>query len=456
MARQRVPRTSSSEFVAAHRTPRGYSNCAFTSVKRGVIGAVDAAPASGSALTQSEAASRLQDYFSAACRLAVPISGDRRDEKSVPTKIMTVLGTRPEAIKLAPVILQAQARPAEFDVTVCVTAQHREMLDQVLELFRIAPDVDLGLMRPNQNLCELTASIITALRPVLLRVRPDWVLVQGDTTTVWTAALAAFYEGVPVGHVEAGLRTFDKRQPFPEEINRRLCTQLTDLHFAPTEWARQNLLQERVAERQIVVTGNTVIDALLWVLDRIRTDPTPDVVEIQRWANEHIGDRRMVLITGHRRESFGEGFENICRAILKLSQAFADVGWVYPVHLNPNVQEPVRRFLAQRPNVHLLAPLPYASFAWLMQRCTLILTDSGGVQEEAPTLKKPVVVMRNTTERPEGVQAGLVKLVGNEELRIVAGVTASLTGDAPSDVANPYGDGRASGRILDALLRYEA
>jgi UDP-N-acetylglucosamine 2-epimerase (non-hydrolysing) len=373
---------------------------------------------------------------------------------------MPVFGTRPEAIKLAPVILQARARPQDFEVTVCVTAQHRQLLDQVLEVFAITPDVDLDLMRPDQDLCGLTGSVVTALTPVLARERPDWVLVQGDTTTVWVAALAAFYAGIRVGHVEAGLRTFDKRQPFPEEINRRLCTQLADLHFAPTEWARQNLLREHVPEQQIVVTGNTIVDALLWVRDRIRTNPPPDVAEIQRWARDHLGDHPVVLITGHRRESFGAGFENICRAVLKLSQTFADVHWIYPVHLNPNIQQPVRRFLGQRPNIHLMEPLPYAAFTWLMQRSTLLLTDSGGVQEEAPTLQKPVLVMRNTTERPEGVQAGLVKLVGNDEQRIIAGVTAALSaclgGRAPACAANPYGDGRASGRILEALLRYRA
>ncbi len=369
-------------------------------------------------------------------------------------KVLAVFGTRPEAIKLAPVIVRAQARPQDFVVRVCVTAQHREMLDQVLELFGIRPDVDLDLMRPNQDLCGLTANIITALRPVLVQERPDWILVQGDTTTVWAAALVAFYEGVSVGHVEAGLRTFDKRQPFPEEINRRLCTQLADLHFAPTAWARQNLLNEHVPEQRIVVTGNTVIDALLWVLERIKANPPPAVTEVQRWVRERFDDAPMVLITGHRRESFGQGFENICRAILSLSHTFPDVHWVYPVHLNPNVQEPVHRILGRRPNVHLLEPLPYAPFAWLMQRCALILTDSGGIQEEAPSLKKPVLVMRNTTERPEGVQAGLVQLVGNDEQRIVHGVSTALKcRAAPPDVKNPYGDGRASQRILEAITQ---
>lgn len=376
----------------------------------------------------------------------------------MPMKVMTIFGTRPEAIKLAPVILQAQARPDEFDVRVCVTAQHREMLDQVLELFEIEPHVDLNLMRPNQSLSELTANIITAVQPVLAHERPDWVLVQGDTTTVWSAALVAFYLGIRVGHVEAGLRTFDKRQPFPEEINRRLCTQLTDLHFAPTEWGRRNLLNEHIEDDRIVVTGNTVLDALFWVLNRIKTSPPPDVAAIQEWALTHLGEHRMVLITGHRRESFGTGFENICQAILDLANRFPDVHWVYPVHLNPNVQEPVKRILGQRPTIHLLAPQAYGPFAWLMERSALILTDSGGIQEEAPSLGKPVLVMRNTTERPEGVEAGLVKLVGNQRQRIVSEVAASLNGANHKKIANvknPYGDGRAAERILGAILQYD-
>jgi UDP-N-acetylglucosamine 2-epimerase (non-hydrolysing) len=374
---------------------------------------------------------------------------------SRPHKVLFVFGTRPEAIKLAPVILHLWSRPEEFTVRVCATAQHRQMLDQVLELFRITPEVDLNLMRPGQDLFDLTANLVRALKPVLRAERPDWVLVQGDTTTVWTGALAAFYEGIRVGHVEAGLRTFDKRQPFPEEINRRLCTQLTDLHFAPTQRARQNLLAERVPEQQIVVTGNTVIDALFWVLERVRSDPPAEVLTLQRWVAERVGERDLVLITGHRRESFGEGFENICRAIANLAAAFPYVHWVYPVHLNPNVQEPVRRVLAGRANVHLWDPLPYAPFCWLMQRSTLILTDSGGVQEEAPSLGKFVFVMRNTTERPEGVEAGCVQLVGNTEQRIVDAVGASLTSSRTRHApANPYGDGQSSARIADAIVRY--
>ena len=371
-------------------------------------------------------------------------------------KVLFVLGTRPEAIKLAPVILHMRAQPKNFDVRVCATGQHRQMLDQVLELFDIEPDVDLRLMRPDQNLFDLTADLIRALGPVLREQRPDWVLVQGDTTTVWTAALAAFYEGVRVGHVEAGLRTFDKRQPFPEEINRRLCAQLADLHFAPTDRSRANLLAESVPKERIVVTGNTVIDALLWVLDRVRGNPPADVLRWQEWAGKSIGDRPLVLITGHRRESFGEGFENICQAIANLADTLPYVHWVYPVHLNPNVQEPVRRILHDKPNVHLLDPLPYAPFCWLMERSTAILTDSGGVQEEAPSLGKFVFVMRNTTERPEGVEAGCVKLVGDRRNAIEAALREFFSSGAARTVSasqNPYGDGRASHRIAEALAR---
>lgn len=373
-------------------------------------------------------------------------------------RVLFIFGTRPEAIKLAPVILHAKARGEDFQVRVCVTAQHRRMLDQVLEIFGIVPDIDLNLMQPNQDLHSLTANLVSGLGPVVRSERPDWVLVQGDTTTVWTAALAAFYEDVRVGHVEAGLRTFDKRQPFPEEINRRLCSQLADLHFAPTALARRNLLAEGVPDGHIVLTGNTVIDALLWVLRRIETDPPAEVTEIQSWTQRNIADERMVVITGHRRESFGEGFENICNAIAELAGRFGDVHWVYPVHMNPNVQEPVRRILSGRRNVHLIEPLSYASFAWLMQRSALILTDSGGIQEEAPSLGKRVLVMRNTTERPEGIEAGCTQLVGNGREGIVAAVSACLSeGGQELDIKsrNPYGDGQSSRRIADAMLRFE-
>lgn len=372
-------------------------------------------------------------------------------------RILFVFGTRPEAIKLAPLVLHMRARREAFDVRVCVTAQHRQMLDQVLEVFGIRPNHDLDLMRPGQDLAGLTARVITSLVPVVREVRPDWVLVQGDTTTVWAAALVAFYEGVRVGHVEAGLRTFDKRQPFPEEANRRLCSVLADLHFAPTDEARRNLLAEGVQPEAVAVTGNTVIDALLWMARRIEQDPPVDVRAMQAWADEHLGRRAMVLITGHRRESFGEGFENICRAIADLAERYPEVQWVYPVHLNPNVREPVGRILEGRGNIHLLEPQAYGPFVYLMQRSGLILTDSGGVQEEAPSLGKPVLVMRNTTERPEGVAAGCVRLVGNRRERIVEAVSAELdaqaAGAAAPPAANPYGDGHACQRIADAIVR---
>lgn len=375
-------------------------------------------------------------------------------------KLLFVFGTRPEAIKLAPVILAARA-DARFETRVCVTAQHRHMLDQVLELFGIGADHDLDLMTPNQSLFDLTARLITSLRPVLEAEKPDWVLVQGDTTTVWTAALAAFYLSISVGHVEAGLRTYDKRQPFPEEMNRRICTALADVHFAPTMGSRDNLLKEGVAADHIDITGNTVIDALLWMLGKIERDPPPEAREVQRWAEEHFGGQRMVLITGHRRESFGEGFRQICQAIRELAEGHPDTAWVYPVHLNPNVQQPVKEILGGLQNVHLREPLSYAPFAWLMQRSSIILTDSGGIQEEAPSLGKPVLVMRNTTERPEGLAAGCTRLVGNRRETIVAAMEAELArsvgmvrgGPAGDAVSNPYGDGKASLRILDSLAR---
>ena len=368
------------------------------------------------------------------------------------TELCFVFGTRPEAIKLAPVVLLAGQQPDRFTTHVCVTGQHREMLDQMLAVFDILPDVDLNLMKPNQELADISARTIQGVSEVLATVRPDWVLVQGDTTTVWAAAVAAFFLGIPVAHVEAGLRTNDKRQPFPEEINRRLASQIADLHFAPTDRARANLLAEGIPADRVVVTGNTVIDALQWVLDRNRTSPSADVAAIRKWAERNVGDRRLVLITGHRRESFGKGFEDICRAIATLAADNPDVAWVYPVHLNPNVQEPVRAILGDVDGVHLIEPQPYAAFAWLMDRSYLILTDSGGVQEEAPSLGKPVLVMRSKTERPEGVEAGVVRLVGNEYERIVAGCREVLSEDLSKwPRVSPYGDGHAAERILKAL-----
>lgn len=358
---------------------------------------------------------------------------------------------------MAPVILLGKQQPYRFEVEVCVTSQHREMLDQMLALFGIVPDIDLGLMRPNQTLPYISSRTIQAVDRVLQRLRPDWVLVQGDTTTVWTAAVAAFFLNIPVAHVEAGLRTNDKRQPFPEEINRRIVSQIADLHFAPTERAKENLLAEGTAPEQIVVAGNTVIDALHWILKKNEESPSYDVTAVQEWEDKTIGDREMVLITGHRRESFGKGFENICQAIAEMARRYPQVCWVYPVHLNPNVQEPVYRVLDNCPNVYLLEPQPYASFVWLMNRSRFILTDSGGIQEEAPSLGKPVLVMRNITERPEGVKAGVVTLVGNRIGDIIEHCERLLQTDIKElPKGNPYGDGHASERILDALYKYNA
>lgn len=367
-------------------------------------------------------------------------------------RLCFVFGTRPEAIKLAPVILLAKQQPERFEVEVCVTGQHREMLDQMLEVFDIVPDKDLDLMRPNQTLAEISSRMIQAVSKYLEKRPPDWVLVQGDTTTVWAAAIAAFFLKIPVAHVEAGLRTNDKRQPFPEEVNRRIASQIADLHFAPTEWAKGNLLAEGIASEQIVVTGNTVIDALDWILKKNKENPSEDVSSIQEWADKTIGENEMVLITGHRRESFGQAFENICQAISELSSRYNDVCWVYPVHLNPNVQEPVRRILTNRKNVHLIDPLPYAAFAWLMNRSKFILTDSGGMQEEAPSVGKRVLVMRNETERPEGIKAGVATLVGNNKENIIKHCEQLLNDKGKfTKEANPYGDGKAAIRIVDAL-----
>ncbi len=372
--------------------------------------------------------------------------------------VSIIFGTRPEAIKMAPVVAAIRACES-LRCHVCVTGQHREMLDQVLAVFDIVPDVDLGLMRPNQTLAGLTARAIEAVDEYLADTGPDIVLVQGDTTTVFCAALAAFYRSVPVGHVEAGLRTGNLMHPWPEEANRVLTSRLTDLHFPPTQAARDNLRAEGVPDDRIVVTGNTVIDALLMTLARTRAKP-PAIEGLDETLLG--GDERIVLITGHRRENFGRGFESICRAIAALARRFEDVHFIYPVHLNPNVREPVTRLLAggdangRVPNVHLIEPLPYLSFVRLMDRSTLILTDSGGVQEEAPSLGKPVLVMRDTTERPEAVDAGTVKLVGTDYDRIVS-ETATLLTDADafermSRAHNPYGDGQAARRIVEALL----
>ena len=374
-------------------------------------------------------------------------------------RVLAVFGTRPEAIKLAPVILRLR-QTANVVCRVCATAQHRSMLDQVLAIFGIAPDHDLDLMAPNQSLDALTARVLTATAEVIEKEKPELVLVQGDTTTCFTAALAAFYARVPVAHVEAGLRTGNLAAPFPEEANRALVSRIADFHFAPTARARDNLLAESIPAGRIWVTGNTVIDALLDVRQRARAVPAgdwartlgPDLASRWRRAGKRI------LVTGHRRENFGQGFEELCRAIRTLAVNHADWQFLYPVHLNPNVREPVGRILEGLANVTLTEPQDYLPFVWLMDTADLILTDSGGVQEEAPSLGKPVLVMRDVTERPEAVEAGTVRLVGTNKERIVEGVETLLTDDAlyrrMARAHNPYGDGKAAGRIVTELVTY--
>ncbi len=368
-------------------------------------------------------------------------------------KVLTVFGTRPEAIKMAPLV-HALGNDPFFESKVCVTAQHREMLDQVLHLFSITPDYDLNIMQPGQGLTEITCRILEGLKPILMSYQPDVVLVHGDTTTTMATSLAAFYQRIPVGHVEAGLRTGDLYSPWPEEANRTLTGRLAHYHFAPTDNARQNLLHENVSDRHIFVTGNTVIDALLSVSDRALRDSA-----LRQRMEKHYPflnkEKKTILVTGHRRESFGRGFEQICHALADIAANWPDVQIVYPVHLNPNVSEPVTRILGHVENVALIEPQDYLPFVWLMNHAWLILTDSGGIQEEAPSLGKPVLVMRDTTERPEAIDAGTVKLVGTDKNNIVAAVTQLLTQDAAyqqmSKAHNPYGDGMACQRILTAL-----
>ncbi len=366
-------------------------------------------------------------------------------------KVLCVIGTRPEAIKMAPVIEELNRHPDRFRLRVCATGQHREMLDQVLDIFGIRPDFDLRLMQPDQSLASLTARLLTSLDRVVGEVQPDWVLAQGDTTTALASALVAYYHKRKFGHVEAGLRTGDKYHPFPEEINRRIADVIADAHFAPTERARLALLSEGIPDERIHVTGNTVVDAV----QEISARPYD-------WRNGPLGalpsDRRLVLITAHRRESFGEPFREICLAIQDLARAFAadDVHFVYPVHLNPNVQQPVRDILSGMSNVHLLPPLDYLASVHLMKRSELILTDSGGIQEEAPGLGVPVLVMRETTERPEGIEAGVARLVGTRRPRIVAEAERLLRDPAAranlTTRGNPYGDGQAAARITSILM----
>lgn len=364
---------------------------------------------------------------------------------------LLVVGTRPEAIKMAPLVHECVRRTNTFDPVVCFTGQHREMLAQVAEYFHMSADVNLELMEPNQSLAGLTARCVERLDATIVRYMPDFIVAQGDTTTVLGASLAAFYRRLPFVHVEAGLRTGNLYSPWPEEFNRRVAGLTAAIHCAPTRNAANNLLAEGIAPESVHVTGNTVIDALLWTVQRERR-------RSDRWGEKYsmLGTRRLVLITGHRRENFGDKFEAICRAIASLARRFDDIEFLYPVHLNPNVREPVYRLLAGVPNVHLVEPAAYPEFVWLMDRATLILTDSGGVQEEAPSLRKPVLVMRDTTERPEAVEAGAVQLVGTDEQRIVDTATELLT-DASAYARcqldrNPYGDGTAAQRIADLLI----
>jgi UDP-N-acetylglucosamine 2-epimerase (non-hydrolysing) len=373
-----------------------------------------------------------------------------------PLRVLSIFGTRPEAVKMAPVVQALQAHPG-IDSQVCVTAQHREMLDQVLSLFSITPDHDLNLMRPDQALAALTAEIFTHLDPVLAQVQPDWVLVQGDTTTVMAASLAAFYRGISVGHVEAGLRTGDKRQPFPEEINRRITSVVADLHFAPTEFSRANLLREGISNAQIVVTGNTVIDAL----QQIAGSQAPD--RVVSWLREWgigVDGKRLILVTAHRRENFGAPIRQICAAIKLISDQYGShLHIVYPVHLNPNIQAPVHELLDGLPGVSLVAPVDYLTLIHLMKNAHLVLTDSGGIQEEASGLGKPTLVLREVTERPEGVQAGVLKLVGADS-DVIVRETAHLLDDTAaydsmSRASGVFGDGQAAGRIVEALLHFD-
>lgn len=380
---------------------------------------------------------------------------------------MLVFGTRPEAIKMAPLVKEFQARANEFDTIVCVTGQHREMLKQVLELFDIKPDYDLEIMKEGQDLYDVTTRVLLGMREVLKKTKPDVVLVHGDTTTSTAAALAAFYQQIPVGHVEAGLRTHNIYSPWPEEMNRQLTGRMTSYHFAPTELSRDNLLAEGIATDRIFITGNTVIDALQQVVTRVkgnadlRNEVSRKLLQFGYDVNRLEAGRRLVLITGHRRENFGEGFLNICRAIQTLSKRFPEVDFVYPMHLNPNVRKPIREIFGDNlgglDNLFFIEPLEYLQFVTLMDRSSIVLTDSGGIQEEAPGLGKPVLVMRDTTERPEAVKAGTVKLVGTDYNQIVDNVEKLLTDNAAyaemSRANNPYGDGKACSYIADALTR---
>ena len=366
-------------------------------------------------------------------------------------KNLIVFGTRPEAIKMAPLVKEFKKHPELFDTKVCVTAQHREMLDQVLDFFEITPDYDLDLMKPNQNLYSLTSDIINGLKPILEEFQPDFVYVHGDTSTTMATSIAAFYSGAKVCHVEAGLRTHNKYSPFPEEMNRQVTGRIADIHFAPTETSKSNLLKENISEDSILVTGNTVIDALIKSVEKVNENPSQLIIDL----SQQLGDKEVILVTGHRRENHGGGFERICNALKRIAEDDTNRLIIYPVHLNPKVQEPVNRILSGVNNIILIDPLAYQDFIWLMNRSKIIITDSGGVQEEAPSLGKPVLVMRDTTERPEAVEAGTVLLVGTNEDLIVSKALDLLNNQdnfvKMSKLHNPYGDGLASKRIVDFI-----
>jgi UDP-N-acetylglucosamine 2-epimerase (non-hydrolysing) len=370
-------------------------------------------------------------------------------------RVLFVFGTRPEAIKMAPVILELKKHPAIFDIKVCVTAQHREMLDQVLNLFEIKPDYDLNIMEPSQSLTDVTCKVLRKLESIIANYQPALLMVHGDTATTMAASLAAYYQKIAVGHIEAGLRTGNIYSPWPEEMNRRLTSVIAHYHFAPTAESKHNLLREGVKPERIIVTGNTVIDALLTVVEKINNDDVLRQDMAERF-NYLDSSKRLILVTGHRRESFGQGFESICNALKVIAKTYKDTEIIYPVHLNPNVREPVNRILKGIPRIHLIEPQEYLPFVYLMQRAYMIITDSGGVQEEAPSLGKPVLVTRNNTERPEAVSAGTVKLVGTDLKTIVLEASSLLEDsnayDKMSKAHNPYGDGKASQSIVNTLL----
>lgn len=376
-----------------------------------------------------------------------------KHNKNFKIKVLIVFGTRPEAIKMAPVIKAFSKYLEYFDVRICVTAQHREMLDTILKVFKIKPDFDLNIMKIDQDLFDITNRVLSGMREILKKSNPDILIVQGDTTTAFTASLAAFYNNTKIAHIEAGLRTFNKTAPFPEEMNRVLTSHLADIHFAPTKNAMNNLIKEGISENKITITGNTVIDALLYIRDIVLENP-PEVAGVE--TNILDNDKPIILITGHRRENFGEGFENICDAISELAEEYKNFYFIYPVHLNPNVRIPVKKILGNKKNILLIEPLSYLPFVYLMTKAKIILTDSGGIQEEAPSLGKPVLVMRDHTERPEGLEAGTVKLVGTNKINIMNEVKKLIEDsneyNLMAKAINPYGDGKASQRIVNKLM----